>query len=208
MRLHRRAELREPLPAARGEVVLVHVRRVEDRLSGQQPELAKELHRRFALSGFPCAAARIELGHDTLEHHQLGLGVLLARARGLARFLETPLRHREVGERQLARDHVVVPNRVHRPHHVYDVGVVEAADHVHHRVHFADVRQELVAEPLTLRRALDEARDVHELDHRRDFLFRLDELVQALEPRIRHLHHADIGLDRAEGVVLRGGCLG
>src|SRR5438132_7406299 len=29
-----------------------------------------------------------------------------------SRFLETPLHHREVGERQLARDDVVVPNRV------------------------------------------------------------------------------------------------
>src|SRR5256886_8946523 len=52
------------------------------------------------------------------SHHQLGLGVLIARARGLPRFLETPLHHREVGERQLARDDVVVPNRVHRSHHV------------------------------------------------------------------------------------------
>jgi len=56
---------------------------------------------------------------------------------------------------------------------VHHVGVVEAADHVHDRVHLADVRQELVAEPLTLGRALDEARDVHELDHRRTFFFGL-----------------------------------
>src|SRR2546422_7302333 len=39
-----------------------------------------------------------------------------------------------------------------RPHHVDHVGIVEAADHVDHRVHLADVRQELVAEPLALRR--------------------------------------------------------
>jgi len=43
---------------------------------------------------------------------------------------------------------------------VHHVGVLETADHVDHGVHFADVRQELVAEAFSLRRALDQPGDV------------------------------------------------
>ena len=102
----------------------------------------------------------------------------------------------------------MVAHRVYGPHHVHHVRVVEAADHVDDRVDFTDVRQELVAESLALGRALDQAGDVHELDHRRDLLLGLDELVQPLEARVGDLDHADVGLDGAEGVVLRRGGLG
>ena len=47
---------------------------------------------------------------------------------------------------------------------VHDVGVLEAAHDMRDRVGLADVREELVAEALALRRARDEARDVDELD--------------------------------------------
>ena len=45
-------------------------------------------------------------------------------------------------------------------------GVFEAAHHLDDRVDFADVREELVAEPFALARALDQAGDVDELDRR------------------------------------------
>ena len=69
----------------------------------------------------------------------------------------------------------MVAHGVHRSHDVHDVRVLEAADHVHHRVHLADVRQELVAEPLALAGALHQSRDVHEFDDRRHFLLGLDD---------------------------------
>jgi len=103
----------------------------------------------------------------------------------------------------------VVAHRIDRAHHVHDVGVFEAANHVHDRVHFADVRQELVAQTLALGRALHQPRDIHELDHGRDLLLGPDELEQAVEPGVGHGDHADVGLDGAERVVLcrrlRGG---
>jgi len=40
---------------------------------------------------------------------------------------------------------------------------------------------------------------MHELDHRRDFFLGLDELIQPFEPRLGDQHHADVGLDGAEG---------
>jgi len=44
---------------------------------------------------------------------------------------------------------------------------------VHHRIDFADVGEELVAEALALRRAFDEAGDVDELDDGGNLLFGL-----------------------------------
>ena len=48
------------------------------------------------------------------------------------------------------------------------VGVLEAAQHVGHRVHLADVGQELVAEPLALGGAAHQAGDVDEGEAGRD----------------------------------------
>src|SRR5437667_3371041 len=150
----------------------------------------------------------VELRDHALQHTELGLGVLVARARGLARLLEPSLHHGEVRQRELARDDVMVAHRVHGPHHVHHVRVLEAADHVDDGVHLADMGEELVAQALALRGALHEPGDVHELDDRGDFLLRLDELEQPVEARVGHLNDADVGLDGAKGIVLRRGRLG
>src|SRR5207248_7171105 len=68
--------------------------------------------------------------------------------------------------------------------------------------------QELVAQSLALGRTPHESRDVYELDHRRHLFLGLHQLVEPLQPRVGHLDHADVGLDGAEGIVLRGRGLG
>ena len=47
-------------------------------------------------------------------------------------------------------------------HDVLAAGPFEAPHHVQDRVDLADVREELVAQPLARARAADQARDVHE----------------------------------------------
>src|SRR5205809_1745538 len=42
----------------------------------------------------------------------------------------------------------------------------------------------------------------------RSTLFPYTTLFRSLQPRVGHLDHADVGLDRAEGIVLRGRGLG
>ena len=69
------------------------------------------------------------------------------------------------------------------------------------RVHLADMGQELVAQALALARAAHQTRDIHELHDRRGGLFRVVQVGQRLEPLIRHGDHADVGVDRAEGIV-------
>src|SRR5438445_401072 len=80
---------------------------------------------------------------------------------------------------------------------VDDVLVLEAAHDLDDRVDLADVLEELVAEPLALGRALDEAGDVHELDRRRDDALGLRELRERLEPGVGDRDDADVRLDRA-----------
>ena len=46
--------------------------------------------------------------------------------------------------------------------------------------------------------------DIHELHGRRQNLLRMHDGGQLLQTRIRHRHHADIGINGAEGIILRG----
>jgi hypothetical protein len=54
-----------------------------------------------------------------------------------------------------------------------DVAILEAAEHMHDGIHFADIAEELVAQSFALRGAADEARDVHEFQARRNDLLAL-----------------------------------
>jgi hypothetical protein len=72
---------------------------------------------------------------------------------------------------------------------------------VHDRVGLADVREELVAEPFAVRGTLHEAGDVHELDGGGNRFLRLDDLGEFHEACVGNLHHADVRLDGAEGIV-------
>ena len=108
----------------------------------------------------------------------------------------------EIGQRELGVDHLDVGDRIDLARDVDHVRVVEAAHDVHDGVGLADVRQELVAEPLALGGAGDQAGDVDELDRRRDELLRLLDRREPAEPRVGHLDDADVGLDGAERIIL------
>src|SRR5262249_15971152 len=68
-------------------------------------------------------------------------------------------------------------------------------------VDLANMREELVAEPLALGGATDEPGDVDEFELGRHDLRGLAELRQDREPRVGDGDAADIRLDRAEGIV-------
>ena len=89
------------------------------------------------------------------------------------------LLHRlKVGERELGIDGLDIGERVDLAGHVHDVLVLEAAHHVGDGVGLADVGKELVAKPLALRRAGDQAGDVDEFDDRGNDFLRLDDVRQ------------------------------
>ena len=83
----------------------------------------------------------------------------------------------EVREHELEVDGLDVPDRVDGALNVHDIRVVEAADHVEHRVRGADVPEELVPQPFTLAGALHEPCYVDDLDRGRQDLLRFDNAV-------------------------------
>ena len=176
----------------------------EDRgLVGQQEEAPRDL----ALVGREVhgerGPARVEGGLDLREDGVFRGRRLVAALDLLADALAALPDRLEVGEHQLGVDHLDVADRIDPARHVMDVRVLEAADDLHHRVDLAHVGEELVAEPLALARAFDEARDVDELDRRGDDDPGLGDALQRGEPRVRHRHHADVGIDGAERIVRR-----
>lgn len=108
-----------------------------------------------------------------------------------------------VAQNQLGRYDLYVADGIDAAHAVQNVVVVEAPDDVHYRVDLPDIRQKFVAEPLAPARAGDEARDVDELNRRGYYDVRLCDLREGFEPVVRNLHHPDIGLYRAKGIIRR-----
>ena len=200
----RRRELLQRFQArVAGESAFVDVCHVHHRLRSQERKLADPLplerierHRAHRL-------ALVEARADPLERVAPAHRVLVHGLRGFLGALARAVHGLEVGERELGVDDRNVRGRVDAARDVHDVRVLEAAHHVRDRVHLADVGQELVAEPLALRGAGDEARDVDELDRGRQDLFRLCDRRERREARVRHGHDADVRVDRAERVVLR-----
>ena len=84
---------------------------------------------------------------------------------------------------------------------MHDIAVIETAEHVQDGVRFAYVGQELVAQALPLACALHQAGDVDDVDRGRDGAFRLAEVLQGLEPLVRDIGGAEIGLDGTKGEV-------
>ena len=143
-----------------------------------------------------------------------GRGLVVAALGGFGHPAGPVLDHFQVGQDQLVVDDVDVGQGVHGLglgdvlHHVDDVVVVKAAHHVDDGVALPDVAQELVAQARALGRALDQARDVHELDDGGGLFVGLPDLGQLVQPGVGHGHDAAVGLDGAEGVVGRLGVAG
>ena len=138
------------------------------------------------------------------------LGLLVAALGLLLHRDDAPLEAFEVGQHQLGLDRVDVGQRIDAALDMGDVVVLEAAHDMGDRVAFADIGEELVAEPLALRRAAHQAGDVDEGEAGRDDLLRAGDRGERVQPRVGHGDVADVRLDGAERIIrrLRGGRLG
>jgi len=65
--------------------------------------------------------------------------------------------------------------------------------------HSQDLRQELVAQALAFRRALDQAGDIDKRDGGWDCLGRFEEIAERRQSLIGNLNDAGVGLDGGEG---------
>ena len=84
-----------------------------------------------------------------------------------------------------------------------DIAIFEAAHHLDNRVHFTNVVKELIPEPFTCAGAFDQAGNVDEFDRSWDNFFRMGNLRDFLQARIRHGHNADVWIDSAKRIIFR-----
>ena len=82
-----------------------------------------------------------------------------------------------------------------------DVFTFKAANDLNDRIDFPDVAQKLVAQSLALAGTGDEPCDIHKLDGGREDFFGFRKFGQLLQAVVRHIHDANIRLDRAEGEI-------
>ncbi len=148
-----------------------------------------------------CRLAFVQQLDDGFHDRQLRHGILVLAGGALARLLDAALEAFEVGEHQLGLDRVGIADRIDAAFDMGDVVVLEAAQHMHDGIDFADIGEELVAEAFTLRRAAHEAGDIDEGDAGRDDFLGLGDVGELLHARIGHGDFAGVRLDGAEGIV-------
>ena len=139
---------------------------------------------------------------DLLQQLLLEQGMLVAAFDVARDFLLALADGLQVGQHELRGDDLDVPHRVNVAGHVCDVGILEAAHDVNERVHLADMAEELIAQALAVGGALDQPGDIHELEGRGNLGADLGDLGELGQSRLRHTDYAQVGLDRAERVVL------
>ena len=127
--------------------------------------------------------------------------LLVSALRRGARLCAPLLDSLHVGEDELVFYRLDVAQRVYTAVDMRYVLVLEAAHDVHYRVRLADMREELVAQALAVRRALDEPGDVHEFKHCRGDFFTVVKSGELIQPLVGHGDHAHVGLYRAERIV-------
>ena len=109
----------------------------------------------------------------------------------------------KVGERELGVDHFDVINRRNFARNMHHVIVVKAAHDMSRGVAFADVGEKLVAQPFALRRAFDEAGNIHKLHRRGNHALRNDDGRERRQACVGYFYDAAVGLDGAERIVFR-----
>ena len=140
------------------------------------------------------------MGLQTLQQIKLGRLVLVI-SRCTANLVHPLLQNFQICEDEFQIDGFNIPDRVYAAVHMDDIRVFKAAHDMDNRIALADVCKELVAESLTLRRALDESCNVDELNDRRCDLLCMIQIAKQLQPLIRHRHNPDVRVDCAERIV-------
>ena len=109
----------------------------------------------------------------------------------------------EIGQHQFRLDGLGIADWVDLVVDVLDIVVLKTAQHVDDRVHFADIAEELIAQPFALARPADQARDIDKAELGRDDLLATGNRRQFVQPRIGHADIADVRFNRAERIVGR-----
>jgi len=185
------------------EVVFADIAGEERRLGGQEEKTAQDVL--FGIGEFEGerGLAGVEMGDEFFREGDFGFSGFVSAARGFLVTLGAFFYRGEIGEDELGVDHFDVAHGIDRSRDMVDVGTLEATHDLDDRIDLADVAQELISEALALTRASDQSGDIHKLNCGGQDFFRLRHCGQLGQPVIRHIHDADIGLDRAKRKIRR-----
>src|SRR6185437_16880316 len=106
----------------------------------------------------------------------------------------------QIGKHQFRIDHFDVANGIDRIHHMLDIRVLKAANHLNNRVYLTNMAQELVPEPFAGACAFHESSDIDKFEHSRDDLRRLTHGGEHVEAIVRHGDYSRIVFDCPEKV--------
>ena len=192
-----------------GETALVHVARVKHRLRREQE---KTFHARTIV--VVCRRERrgglalVQVRNKAVQKLDVRRGFLVLPFDFFQISIELRFARLQVGKHELRRDDFDVAHGIDASHVVNDIVVVKTANNVHDGVHFANIGQKFVAEPLALGRSRDKSRDVHELDDRGNDNVRLRDFRERRQTFVRHFDDADVRLNRAKRIIRRLGVTG
>lgn len=192
------------------DVVFLDVGAVEQGLCGKECEVLDDLVHFFAFAyEAACSLAFLECVAELFASCQACLSFGTTHTGVLCFGGQTLFDGFQILEDKFGFDDIYVADRVHRAMHVNDVAVVEATDHFHNGLAFADVGEELVAKAFALGSTLNEACDVHEFGNGGNDGLGIVNLDQFVQTSIRNVHHTHVGVDGAEGIVSGfGACVG
>ena len=197
---------------ALGGVAFCDVADIKNRLGGQKVQ-ALQRQQVFCSNVLQHQADRLavlEQFECRFHHRQNGEGFLVLAGGALADLNDAAFDTFKVRKHQLRFNRLGVRYGIDTAFDMGDVIVLEAAQHMHDGIHLADIRQELVAQPLPARGAAHEAGNVHEVDAGRDDFLRTCDLGNLVLARIGNRHFAGVRLNGAERIVcgLCGGRFG
>src|SRR5437763_7416496 len=112
------------------------------------------------------------------------------------------LQRRQIGQHKLGVDNFDVFNRIDRSTDMMNVAILEAANHLHNRIDFANVTEELIAEAFARTRPFNESSDINELNRGRHNFWRMRDLSKSRQTRIWNGDDADVRINRAKGIIL------
>mmetsp|Transcript_2088 Transcript_2088/g.4726 ORF Transcript_2088/g.4726 Transcript_2088/m.4726 type:complete len:226 (-) Transcript_2088:132-809(-) len=207
MGLHPLVDLGQPLVLLACVVPRTHVDEVDDGLGGDEVAhvVLDELNLAVAPLPVPDGLVVIQEGLNLLvgaveQRGELHLGVLLH----ILYFIRLRLQHElHVLLAQLRLDRLQITDRVYAVVHMHNVIVVKGTHHVEDSIHSGDVGQEGVPQARPLCCPLDQPRNVHDVQEGRVLAGGVPEVAQPVVALIRHRAAPLIGVNGAEGVVLR-----
>ena len=183
-------------------VLFGDIRAVDDGFGGEEEEIVE--HRLFVVGDGKGIGGlfRFEVREQFLQEGVFLRGVLVRpAARRVFDAVRAFLHRLDVRKDEFEVDGLNVAHGIDRTLDVRHVFVLETAHHVNDRVHFADMRKELVAESLAAACALHEPRNVHKFDDGGGDFFALIERGELVQPLVGNCHDADVRLDGTERIV-------